>query len=412
MRYGHARRRAISIGAVAAAAAAAPAATEAAWELVPEFALTAESDDNVRFTPGEDDATSRAALDARLRLRNFGERGGAFIEPRIVAESYTGASLTGLENDDVHLITQADYAWEQVSIGWRSNFREQSILRSEFEAAIPDNVGIVDPIDTGVGTLGLLDQTRRRYDAVFDVDVSLSERTQLGIALEYIDVAYTSDADALFNPRAFEDKTLSATLSRAVDSRTDVSATVFVSEFTAVQNSNVTDTFGVEGAFSRPLSETWSLSLAASVQRLDYRFITSEGVPIDNADASFTFRVGVEKTSPRTRWSFEAGRLITPNSSGFRSERDQVRAFVRHEITPRLTGSAGIRRSELTADEAGFAAGRDYSRVALEIAWALTPRWSLTGGYDRIAENLGPADAVSDSVLVGIRYRGVPRDAE
>lgn len=404
--------RAGSIASAAVLGATAAVPLQAAWEVVPEVELTGETNDNARFTLEETDSTSRAALDARLRLRNFGERGSAFIEPRIVTEAYGDAPVQGLENNDMHLITQADYAWERVSIDWRSNFREQSVLRAEFQDAIPDNPDLIDPIDTSAGTLGVIDRERRRFDAALGTEISLSERTSFGVGVEYIDVAYSTSGTGIFDPRGFEDTTLSATLSRALDERSEVSARVFGSEFTAAQNDNLTRTFGVEGGLERPLSETWSFSLTASVERLDYRFVTNDGELVDNADSSVTFLLGFRKRTERTRWTLEAGRLIAPNSTGFRSQRDQIRVVVRRDFTQRLTGRAGLRYSELSSVEgAGFVNDRDYSRGAFELAWDMTPRWALTGGYDVISESFGLTreDVVSNSVFIGVRYQGRSR---
>lgn len=395
---------------IAGLAAAASGAAHAVWEVVPEFELQAETDDNPRLAPNGAQSGSRTELDARLRLRNFGQRGSAYIEPRFVTEAYADARNKDLENDDIYLITRADYDWPSVGIGWRSNFREESILRAEFEDAIPDDPEAIDPIETGSGTLGTFDEQRRRLDASFFVDFALSQRTDLQFQVSHIDVAYTNDNAFIVDRTDFDDTTFSAALTRAVTPRNQVSARVFVSEFTALGNDNNTDAFGVEGSFTRPLSETWAFSLTAGVERTDYRFIDDNGVLIDNADSNFTFGFDLERQVERTRWNFSAGRFITPNSNGFLSERNQMRAVVQHDFTPRVTGSIGARFSQISrADEAQSRNERDYWRASFEIAWAMTPRWSVTGGLDSISEQFSSSarDASSNAVFVGLRYRGL-----
>ena len=64
----------------------------AAWEVVPELGIIAETDDNLRLLP---DAapdlgnSGRMMLDAQVTMASIGNRGNFVFEPRLRAESYT-----------------------------------------------------------------------------------------------------------------------------------------------------------------------------------------------------------------------------------------------------------------------------------------------------------------------------------
>ncbi|HET7133853.1 MAG TPA: hypothetical protein VFJ95_16475, partial [Gammaproteobacteria bacterium] len=94
------------------AAVLATRSVRAAWDVVPQVGLTTEVDDNARLLPVDQPSSTRTALDARVRMRSFGDRGEAFIEPRLVSDSYGDALDESLESNDVFLLTNASYAFQ------------------------------------------------------------------------------------------------------------------------------------------------------------------------------------------------------------------------------------------------------------------------------------------------------------
>jgi opacity protein-like surface antigen len=175
-------------------------------------------------------------------------------------------------------------------------------------------------------------------------------------------------------------------------------------------NDNDTEAFGVQGTFARPVSETWSFQFDAGVARTDYRFTADDGSIVDNADSSFTFGAALEKETQLTTWTVGLGRTLDPNSNGFLSARDNLRVAVTHRFTQRLRTTAGLRGSRIdTPVEDAGTSDRDYWRASFEIEWAMTPRWMLTTGLDRVTEEFveAGADATSNAVMVGVRYRGL-----
>jgi hypothetical protein len=407
------RLTALALGIGMLTAAAWPARdAAAAWEVVPEVGLFTEVDDNARIVPGDNPSSTRGALDARIRLRNFGERGEAYIEPRIVADAYADARDEELENDDLFLITRAARNFENSTLSFQTDYRRESVLRSEIDDALLDDPILGEaPIDTGSGTFGTFTDERERFDVGLDYALALSDRTRLTLESSIVDVAYLENQSTTRSD--FDDTTFGVVLTRLVDQRNEVSARVYFSDFEAVRNDNNTDTFGVEGSFLRPVSQTWTFELNAGVARTDFSFLDVVGQRIENADSSFTFGVAFNKRSEATTWTIGAGHTLSPGSDGFLAERDEMRAQVRHQLTPRLTLSGGLRAAQLSraAASAGIDNERDYSRVSLEVEWFMTPRWLLTTGLDRVdQEFVGSGDdAASNSVFVGVRYQGLSR---
>jgi hypothetical protein len=386
-------------------------AAQAAWDVLPQVGLTTEVDDNARLLPQDQPSSTRSAVDASLRLRAFGTRGEAYIEPRIVADAYADDRDSELENNDVFLLTRAAYDLRNTTLEFQSDFRSESVLRAELDSALPDDPALgPPPVDIGSGTLLAVTDVRRRLDLGFNVQFGLSERTNLRLETSRIDVGYPDRTSTGLTP--FDNNTFAVVLNRLVDQRNTVSATAYASRFHAQRNDNDTDAFGVRGAFSRPLTQTWSLAFNAGVARTDFNFVDANtALRVVNADTSFTFGVSLDKRSALTDWSLSAGRGINPNNNGFLSGRDDVRLQVRHQFRPRLSVSAGARFSQVDTQVSGTGnRKRNYSRESLEIEWEMTQRWLITAGFDRVDEeflSLNGATATSNSFLVGIRYRGL-----
>lgn len=399
---------------VFAGLAAAPAA-HAAWETVPDIGLRAESDDNVRMQSGDTETSSRSVLDARFRLTNFGERGNAYIEPRIVTDAYGNAADKELANDDAFLNARVRYNWQTFGIAFNWGYSEESVLRSEFDPALPDDPDFEDPdaappIDTGAGVFNIVTSERQRLNMRLNLNFRVSERTTLSIESRRIDVSYIDDLASGRTP--FDDREAAARITRRVDERNSVSARVFVSEYSADRNSNSTDSIGVEGSFTRPLSETWQLDLTAGVMRSDYAFVENLN-QVANADANFSAGITLTRRSERTDWDVGFGRYINPNSNGFLSVRNEFRAGVRHDFSERFSASFGLRGSKFDpiGDQAGVR-DRQYVRASLQFEWLMTRRWFIATGLDHLQEDrssAGVADATSTMLFVGITYRGLSR---
>jgi hypothetical protein len=402
---------AVALG-VGSFAAAYPLSGSAAWDVVPEVGLTTEVDDNARILALEQRSSSRTALDARLRLRSFGTRGEAFIEPRFVTDAYADARDEELENDDLFLVTRAAYDFRSSRVEFRSDYRRESIIRSEIGDPLTEEP-VLGPeiIDTGSGTLGTFTDERERFDLGFNAQFTLSTRTNLRLETERMTVNYVDDETTDLSD--FDNTTVAAVLTRLVDERNRVSARFYTSSFNADQRDNQTDAFGVEGVFIRPLTETWNFQLNAGVARTDFRYVDPVVGLVDDAESSFTYGIAFDRRTETIRWTIGAGRSISPNSGGFLSQRDDVRMQVRRQFRPRLAAAVGLRASEVGgAAQAAGIRERDYLAASLEFQWTMRPRWLVTTGLDHVSQEytqLGGNDASSNSVYVGVRYQGLSR---
>lgn len=397
------------LGALAATCAAGSA--DAAWEAVPEVGLTTEVDNNARIVPQEQETSTRTALDARLRIRGFGERGEIYVEPRFVTDAYADERDEELASDDWFMSIRASRDARRASFGLRTDYRSENILRSEFDDPLAEDPSLgSDPVQTGSGTFGTFTEQRELFDVGFNSDFELSERTGIGVDLTGIDVTYPDSETT--NRSDFTSSTLSATLTRLVSATSNIGVSVYGTSFDAERDDNQSDTIGFEVGYSRPLGPTATFGIDVGVTSTESSLLDAAGNRVTSTETGFTYGVEVEKRGETTTWRFGMSQAMRPSSRGFLAQRDDLRVSVVRQVGPRLAISAGIRgvRVDEPAGVGETSASDNYVRGTVAFEWTLTERWQLSAGYDGVTQEYNdPTEAASDSVFVTVRYRGVSR---
>ena len=381
-----------------------------AWDLLPELDLIVETDDNPRLrAEGLENEASRTALDARVGIMNFGERGTIYFQPRVRSSAYADSDDDDLDDDEIFLRGYGEYNWTSSTIGFYSNSERQNIRNAEFRSASPLDPDIADPIDPGTGLTSFTNGRREALWLTPYYQFDLSDRNSVLLELTHSDVIYTGAASR--GRSDFVQNEFSAGLVRSVGEITEVTARVFVSEFEADENDNVTDTVGVEGNFIQPLGATWTMEVTAGVQRNDYSFTDFDDF-IENADTNVVLAFGFRKRTDRTRINFDLDRAIYPSGSGFVSEINEASVWVERRFTERLTGSIGAAYERTkTVDEISTVNDRDYKRIDIELRWALNEHWSLSAGYDITDQEFKDqldSRAKSRVLFFGVSFQGEP----
>lgn len=400
---------AMTLGLLLIWACAAPRLAYAAWDIVPRAQAGVETNDNFSLSTAGDDQASRAVLDVRGRFSNYGQRGFIYGEPRIRADYYGEAENKRLESNDLFFRTAGRYSGQLVTFTYGGDFDSQSVLGSELVGAEPDDPDVDDPVDVDTGRLGGLEQDRERINFRPRIDFAVSERNSLRLEAQWIDVQYT-EAE-LSGRTSFQNALVAAGIVRRLDARNEVSARFFSEKYEAVLNQNVTDTFGVEGQFSRPLTANWNFALTGGVERSDFVFL-DDGEIVDNAAANFTYRLSFRNRTPRNTFNIDLQRRLSPNANGYVAQRDELRAFGTRLMSQRVRGSLGFRYTETkTLDNVSANDARDYLRFELGANWAMTQTLSLDVQYFFTSQRFVNQEVTrgeSNRLYVGINYSGQP----
>ncbi len=150
------------------------------------------------------------------------------------------------------------------------------------------------------------------------------------------------------------------------------------------------------------------------MSRSDFTFL-EQGQRVDNADTSFTYGLRFRQRTERNTINIDVLKETNPNAAGFLYMRDEIRVYTRRSMTERLSGGIGLRAySTRTLDDFAQDDQRDYTRLELQLEWALEERLFLAGGYaftsqKFLSETESPVDASSNAIFLGLTYRGLSR---
>ncbi len=401
----------VAAGALSVIALSVSVAAQAAWEGIPSVSATVEGDDNPRLDPQSSGQTSdsRAVVDLRYTATSYGKRGELVVEPRVRAINYSKSKDSDLNNADLFLVSQARYTFPKSDLGYQASLTRQSIRTGELLGAQNTDTGLPD-VGTDTGQLLFFNQIVNRSLVRPYANITLTRRTDLELQSEYVDVFYSGPETTLRSN--FQNSSFSFGLAHRPDERRTVSARAFVSDYTAVVNSNHTRSAGVVGGMSAKLSSYLNMSLNLGAVRTAYSFLSNQNT-IKNADFNYTVDFALNRRAERTSFNFDLGRQVDPNGSGYVVNRDQVWINMTRDMTRRLQSNAGLRLTRTRAVGLGATnADRDYVRFELSFDWHMKEQLFLTMGYDLTAQRFvdsAEGRVASNTVYFGVGYSGKSR---
>lgn len=394
-----------------------PTPADAAWEFVPDLGIGAESEENPRLNPESqitDTSTATSAvLSAGASIASFDERSSLTLTPRVEVYRYADEANSDLESEDWYFDGRGEYRWRTVTAGFNASFARERLLDSELIDVDLDNDPDTDDPDTAdTGRLAFITEDRERSWLSPYVSFRVSDRNSLRFEITQYGYSY-SGGDRSFRS-GFDDTRFSLGINRNVDARNIVSATMSVETYEADGTENTTDTVTIEGAFTRPLTQLWTLNLAAGVLRSDYEFLADNQQFTDGATTDYTMRVGLRQRGERSRMNIDFTRNVYPSGSGFSSLRREFRVYYDRVLTQRLDARFGIRMNETKSlGNVNVEDNREYIRAEVGFEWAMRPVLFLESGYRFTAqdftEDLIQQSTNSNSIYIGMTYRGLSR---
>ena len=392
-----------------------------AWELAPDLELAVETRENPRLdldapegVPvdiAENDAATMMLFNGRFAMSNMGPRNSLFLEPRVRVNAARDDEDEDLESEDLFFDARGQRRWERSTAGFSSSLSRESILYSEILEAEPVNPDVDDPVAIDTGRLVRLDENRNRASITPYAEFQTSERGSVLLEARVLDVTYSGNS--VTGRTDFSDAQFSTGIARQLNDRNRAEGRVLFSRFTADATENETDTVGLEGTFSRAISDVWSLRLTPGVQRNEIAFRNPLGALVEDTDTNFTLALGFRKRSDLATLNLDINHLVDPNSSGFVEQRDEFRVSLERRVSEILTATFAFRAID-TSSLADLQTGtRDYARLGMGLEWAVKRAWSIGVGYDGIYQKFEnqQQDATSNSVAVSVNYRGLSRAA-
>jgi hypothetical protein len=393
-----------------------PTPARAAWEFVPDLGIGAETEENPRLNPESqitDTSTATSAiLSAGADIASFDERSSLTLRPRIEVYRYADEENKDLESEDLYFDGRGEYRWRTVTAGFNASYAKERLLDSELlDVDFDNDPDTDDPDSADTGRLAFITEDRERTWLSPYVSFRVSDRNSLRFEVTQYSYSY-SGGDRAFRS-GFDDTRFSLGINRNVDARNTVSAIMSVETYEAEGTDNKTDTVTIEGAFTRPLTQLWTLNLAAGVLRSDYEYLTNNQIT-DGATTDYTMRLGLRQRGERSRVNIDFTRYVYPSGSGFSSVRREFRVYHDRELTQRLDARFGVRLNETKSlGDVNVEDNREYIRAEVGLAWAWRPTLFLEGGYrytsQDFTEDIIQQTPDSNSIFIGMNYRGLSR---
>jgi hypothetical protein len=412
MKHASARRlgACLVIGCAAVAQGVTAQGGRGGWDAVPDIGLDAETNDNPTLNAGIGgapplDATSRMLADVAVRLSRAEPRGELMFEPRVRRDVYLDDEASALESTDVFLRSGGLFRGQTVRVGYTSDIARERIIGVEFlETADP--IGD-DPSDVATSQIGA-NELRTRVGISPYIDIELNSRATVRLDGRIVDIDYKSGATA--GRTDFLERVLGGEFRRELDQRGTLGVRVFATGYEAALNNNVTDTRGVELNYSRAVTELWSWNVGGGTQRSDFA-LTSGGRRIRGTDSTGTFGVGVRKLGEVSSMRADLRRQMSPDALGFVAPRDEVRLTWQRSFSPRINGRMVLRAIDAEGTPTVVDSERQYGRAEADVEWRFSSQWWFTAGYayattSRGSATVGDSDADSNSLTVGVRFRG------
>jgi hypothetical protein len=384
---------------------------EAAWDVVPVVSAAMEADSNPRL---DEDALAnsdmRTVLDARLRTVSFSERSEFIFEPQLQASQYSDESNSDLDSTDLFFTTRGRYSWEKTDFRYYADFSQQSILNAELQSAeVTDpDAPVVPGGDTG--RLLFLNQDVDRTFLQPALSFRITDLTQIEVATQFAKTSYSGPTLALRSD--FTDKSFSIGFQRRANEINTISVRMYTSDYEADTTNNRTDTTGIIGTFSRPVTETLTFNLDLGVLRSDFTFAPGTGPVVSRAETNPRININLRQRSERTTLNFDIGRQVEPGGSGFVVTRDLLHLSATRDLKPRLKGTVALLgMNTKSVGDVVSSADRDYTRAEVNLDWAMKQRLFLSVGYAYTYQKfvLDTSSVDANTFYVGISYEGLSR---
>jgi hypothetical protein len=233
---------------------------------------------------------------------------------------------------------------------------------------------------------------------VFD----LAPRHRLEIAANYSDITFDR-----FIPETNQDYTAAgASVGWAFDysQRTTLIGRVVYSRNDPDGDRNTTNSYGLQGEWSRQVTDTGQAYVRLGVQRTKFQQHLAGG---PDSSTTYVAGAGMNWNYQVTHVFLDATRTVDPNATGFSVERNQLRARITRDFTPLFAGFIGARAyKDQAADSRASFRERKYAVGNLGIEWRFLRAWTLSAEYSftRQKYSTDTDPAKSNAGLISIIY--------
>lgn len=387
--------------AVSAALSGTADAAQTYWQ--PALEARIEAHTNRDLVPEDEEEMIGYFADLGITWGRETERSVTRIQPRIRIQEFPDRKRLQRTEEFLNFVTEYETLRSEFDLTAR--FSRRDAYTAEFLQPGFDPVDPSIPLEGGDTGRLLVDQTRTAFSLRPSFTHRVSERNgfSVNVAAEIVD--YESSVPV--TQVDFKFASVEVAWLRQIDERTSLTFGPFVSRYDA-DDGGETDAFGARVTWRREWSERSRVALIFAGQNEETTRFAD--VPVSMDDTSWEALLRLERDTTTGLLRLDLGRSITPSGSGSLSDVDQINLEYRRALSPRWNSKSAVRAQRVRAHNA-FAANddRDTAGLSLSLTWAMTPTWSLSGGYELFWREFvrDNDDALDNAVFLSMTFRGI-----
>lgn len=388
------RRARVTLGAAALALWGGPAAA-ASWEVQSFLDAGALRDDNIQLTTAPHESTSGYVAATRVEAKRTTETSRATFNGFLAHTTYSTGDLP--DKTEEGLAVNAEKATsERSKLGFDGEFRHDAL----FETAITRR-GTGDVRDVDVA-LSENTQVRRNYRVLAPSwNWLLTESSSVRLAYRYTNAGFSDDAGT--DLVDYKENLLSATYTRQLNPRDELNITTNSIRYRPATGNEEADTVQLLAGLGRAFSETLRGSFALGASKS-----TTHSPAGDDDATGLAANASLRQSSETSTLEGVISRDVTPSGIGQALRTDQLRIFWSRRLSENLEfilETQWLRTRALEGGNAGV--DRRYYEISPQLRWQWLENWYVVGSFHRRQEKLdtAPDSADSNAVFLGLSYR-------
>jgi hypothetical protein len=383
------------------------AATAADVHTQPQIEMRAEQNDNFGLVPGgsPDSDVYGYIADAVWLVDVATPRSNTTLRPRLKYQNFPDRD--DLEKFEGFFDFRSVYRSELSTFDIVGHLSHQDLYNNETRG------GDFDPVDPGAGGGSdsgeiVVGETRDEFKLRPTYERLLTERTRIGLGLEYATTRYDAEQDAE-TKTDYDFGLASGYVTWKVNPTSDFTAGVYGSRYEAKDNSEETDAVGALLGYVHRWSE--QVGVEANLYYEENDITEFDPVLFKEKTSNFGGNLTAYRQFEVSEWRLSVGRSFVPTGDRGKSELDQLRLQYERQLSQRLT-LRGVGRYESRNSLGGTGGGldRDFARFDLSLRWLVTQNWYVGGGYTYMWEDLATATQTGDNnkFFLTFGYQGLP----
>jgi hypothetical protein len=353
---------------------------------------------------------SGAFVDAGVLVRNVTPRLDWRVEPRVRSTYYPDEG--DFQSTDVFLSGAAELRSERSVFGVEADIWDQDVVSSQLPGADFGDATLGESSGPDSGRILGADNRQRVYRARPYATFELSRLMSLRLDARADDVSFDRNiSGALESYRSYG---VGAALDRELSPASRVALRADLQRVEPDAGVYDADIAGMHVQWDYQVAERVSGYIRAGARRSKFDVAAAPGRPAASiTETTPVFAAGGRWSFRKSELFVDLQRAVDANSSGFVVERDELRVYFTHRLTPKFSGygAAYAIRDEAVSAAALYSARRYYT-LAAGAEWRLTQAWSLRGQLEHSRQEYVGESGVGDgnAIRASVLYR--PRRSE